>query len=75
MKKVFDALNNIEAHLVLHQLQQAGIDAFIEGEHLLGAMGELPAVGGIRIMVNDLDEDDANEVIKNWNDEINQKEN
>ena len=75
MKKVFDALNNIEAHLVLHQLQQAGIDALIEGEHLLGGMGELPAVGGIRIMVNDLDEDDANEVIKNWNDEINQKEN
>tara|TARA_B100001093_G_scaffold459812_1_gene473222 strand:+ start:731 stop:955 length:225 start_codon:yes stop_codon:yes gene_type:complete len=72
MKKVFDALNNIEAHLVLHQLQQAGIDAFIEGEHLLGGMGELPAVGGIRIMVNDLDEYDANEVIKNWNDEINQ---
>jgi len=71
MKKVFDALNNIEAHLVLHQLQQAGIDALIEGEHLLGGMGELPAVGGIRIMVNDLDEDDANEVIKNWNDEIN----
>ena len=71
MKKVFDALNNIEAHLALHQLQQAGIDAFIEGEHLLGGMGELPAVGGIRIMVNDLDEDDANEVIKNWNDEIN----
>ncbi|MBM38322.1 MAG: hypothetical protein CMO97_04530 [Woeseia sp.] len=71
MKKVYDALNNIEAHLVLHQLQQAGIDALIEGEHLLGGMGELPAVGGIRIMVNDLDEDDANEVIKNWNDEIN----
>ena len=75
MKKVFDALNNIEAHLVLHQLQQAGIDALIEGEHLLGGMGELPAVGGIRIMVNDLDEDNANKVIKNWNDEINQKEN
>ena len=71
MKKVFDALNNIEAHLALHQLQQAGIDAFIEGEHLLGGIGELPAVGGIRIMVNDIDEDNAHEIIKNWNEEIN----
>ncbi|MAD91941.1 MAG: hypothetical protein CMQ54_04335 [Gammaproteobacteria bacterium] len=72
MKKVYDALNNIEAHLALHQLQQAGIHAYIEGEHLLGGMGELPAIGSICIMVNDQDEAEANEVINNWdNIEIN----
>ncbi len=47
MKVVFDASSNIEAHLVKHQLQQAGIDAKIEGEYLQGAVGELPAMGNV----------------------------
>jgi hypothetical protein len=68
MKKVFDALSNIEAHLVLHQLQQAGLDARIQGEHLQGGMGDLPALGNVRIMVNDMDEVEARQVIADWND-------
>ena len=68
MKKVFDALSNIEAHLVLHQLQQAGLDARIQGEHLQGGMGDLPALGNVRIMVNDTDEVEARQVIADWND-------
>jgi len=68
MKKVFDALSNIEAHLVLHQLQQAGLDAHIQGEHLQGGMGDLPALGNVRIMVSDTDEVEACEVIADWND-------
>jgi hypothetical protein len=68
MKKVFDALSNIEAHLVLHQLQQAGLEAYIQGEHLQGGMGDLPAIGNVRIMVNDADEVDARQVIADWND-------
>ena len=43
MKTVFDASSNIEAHLVMHQLQQAGIKAEIRGEYLQGGIGELPA--------------------------------
>ena len=68
MKKVFDALSNIEAHLVLHQLQQAGLDARIQGEHLQGGMGDLPALGNVRIIVNDTDEVEARQVIADWND-------
>ena len=68
MKKVFDALSNIEAHLVLHQLQQAGLEAYIQGEHLQGGMGDLPAIGNVRIMVNDADEVEARQVIADWND-------
>ena len=68
MKKVFDALSNIEAHLVLHQLQQAGLDARIQGEHLQGGMGDLPALGNVRIMVSDTDEVEARQVIADWND-------
>ncbi len=66
MKKVFDASSNIEAHLVMHQLQQAGIDARIEGEYLQGGIGELPAAGNIRVMVDSKDVDEARLVIAEW---------
>ena len=68
MKKVFDALSNIEAHLVLHQLQQAGLEAHIQGEHLQGGMGDLPAIGNVHIIVNDTDEVEERQIIPDWND-------
>jgi len=66
MKTVFDASNNIEAHLVMHQLQQAGIDARIQGEYLQGGIGELPAAGNVRVMVDPKDEAEARAVIADW---------
>lgn len=66
MKVVFDASNNIEAHLAMHQLQQAGIDARIEGEFLQGGIGELPAAGNVRVVVNPEDEALARSVIVDW---------
>jgi hypothetical protein len=66
MKSVFDASNNIEAHLVMHQLQQAGINARIEGEFLQGGIGELAAAGNVRVMVDPKDEVEARLVIADW---------
>lgn len=66
MKTVYDASGNIEAHLVMHQLQQAGIAASIEGEYLQGGIGELPAAGNIRVVVPDEDEQEARQVIADW---------
>lgn len=66
MKTVFDASSNIEAHLVMHQLQQAGIEASIQGEYLQGGIGELPAIGNIRVMVPVEDEEVALQVIADW---------
>lgn len=66
MKSVFDASSNIEAHLVMHQLQQAGIDARIEGEYLQGGIGELPAAGNIRVLVDPKDVEEARLVIAEW---------
>jgi len=66
MKMAYDASSNIEAHLVKHQLQQAGIDAVIEGEYLQGAVGELPAVGNVRVMVPEADFEAAKQVIADW---------
>jgi predicted Fe-Mo cluster-binding NifX family protein len=66
MKTVFDASSNIEAHLVMHQLQQAGIEAVIQGEYLQGGIGELPAAGNIRVMVGEDDVTEARQVIADW---------
>jgi hypothetical protein len=66
MKSVYDASNNIEAHLVMHQLQQAGIDATIQGEFLQGGVGDLPAAGNVRVMVPANYFEEARSVIADW---------
>lgn len=66
MKTVFNASSTLLAHMALHQLQGAGIDAQILGEHLNGALGELPAYGNVRIVVEDKDAAEAEQVIAEW---------
>jgi hypothetical protein len=50
----------------MHQLQQAGIAAAIEGEYLQGGIGELPAAGNVRVVVPDNDVEAARQVIADW---------
>jgi hypothetical protein len=66
IKVAYDASSNIEAHLVMHQLQQAGIEARIEGEYLQGGVGELAAAGNLRVMVNEEDLKEAKLLIAEW---------
>jgi hypothetical protein len=66
MKKVFDAANNVEAHMVLHMLENQGIEGRIEGEHLSGGVGELPVTGLVRVLVNDADVPRARSIIDEW---------
>jgi hypothetical protein len=40
---IYDAENIIDANLVRDYLTQAGIEVFIQGEWLVGGIGELPA--------------------------------
>jgi len=66
MRTVFEASNAVEAHMILHLLQQSGIEGRVDGEHLLGAMGELPAMGLVRVVVDDNDVRRAKQVIADW---------
>ena len=54
MRVVYDAENLLDAHLVKHALESAGIPAFVRGEYLTGAMGELPMHGLLQVCVPDL---------------------
>lgn len=51
MKVVYEAGNVIDAHLVRHALEHAGIPAFVRGEALLGGLGELPVCGMVAVCV------------------------
>ena len=53
MRVVYEAANLIDAHLVRHALEDAGIPVFVRGEALLGGVGELPACGLVAVCVPD----------------------
>lgn len=66
MRTVFEAANAVEAHMVRDLLKQEGIVAHIHGEHLQGAMGELPAAGLVRLVVDEADYPRGRAVIEQW---------
>lgn len=67
MTPVFEALNYLEAHLVKIRLIGEGIDAQVGGDYLQGAMGELPAMGFLRVWVEDRNVPRAKAIIARMN--------
>lgn len=63
MRVVFVADHWIDAQLARGLLASEGIPCVLLGESLAGAMGELPAVGILRIAVDDRDEARARELL------------
>jgi len=55
LKIVYRAENIIDANLVKGTLALEGIAAFISGEYLTGAIGELPAWNLLAVMVSEYD--------------------
>jgi hypothetical protein len=51
MHIIYRAENLFDAHLVKDALEHADIPAFIAGEYLTGAVGQLPAMDYIAVMV------------------------
>ncbi len=65
MKRVYQAANHIQAHMVMHVLEQAGVHALVQGEFLQSGAGELP-VGLVGVAVADEDVEVAREIIEDW---------
>ena len=55
MKIVYEAENIIDANLVKNELEHAGIIAFVSGQYLTGAAGELPPLALVNVMVAEID--------------------
>ena len=66
MKRVYNAANNIQAHIVMHVLEQAGVHALVQGEFLQSGAGELPLGNLVGVAVDDEDVEIAREIIEDW---------
>ena len=66
MKRVYNAANHIQAHMVMHILEQAGVHALVQGEFLQSGAGELPVGNLVGVAVDDEDVEIAREIIEDW---------
>ena len=51
MRVGYEAAHVIDAHLVRHALEAAGLPVFVRGEALLGGLGELGIFGLVQVCV------------------------
>ena len=63
MRVVYQAENILDAHLVRGALEHEGVRAWVTGEYLTGAIGQLPVCGLVAVMVDERDLDAAHSVI------------
>jgi hypothetical protein len=66
MKRVYNAANHIQAHMVMHVLEQAGVHAMVQGEFLQSGAGELPLGNLVGVAVDEEDVAIAREIIEDW---------
>ncbi len=59
MRRIYEPRDLLEAEMLSGMLVAEGIEAFLAGSHLIGAMGELPAAGLLGLMVPDEDAERA----------------
>lgn len=67
-RKTLRVLDNpIEANLLLGLLRQQGFaQVWLLGEQLLGAVGELPACGLLRLVIEEEDLAQASALLRDW---------
>jgi len=66
MQIVYTASDIVEAHLVAGMLQSAGIEAYVGGHYLQGAIGELSPFGFANVFVEDSRLEEAAGIIKSY---------
>ncbi len=66
MKSVYESSTSLEAHMILNLLSQEGVSGRIDGEYLQGGVGELQAMGFIRVLVPDDKYEEATNIIRDW---------
>lgn len=67
MQRIYEPRDLLEAHMLSGMLEAEGIEVFLAGSHLIGAMGELPAAGLLGLMVPDEAAERARQLIAEYN--------
>lgn len=66
MVKIFTAKNSIEANIVKGMLEANDIPAYVAGEYLQGAIGELAAIDFAFVSVDDVNESKALNLVNEY---------
>ena len=66
MIKIFTAKNSIEANIVKGMLEANDVPAYIEGEYLQGAIGELAAIDFVFVSVDEVNETKALNLVNQY---------
>lgn len=66
MNKIFTAKNSIEANIVKGMLEANDIPAYVEGEYLQGAIGELSAIDFVFVSVDDINVEKALNLVNEY---------
>lgn len=64
MRTIYHAEGIVDAHLVKDALENVGIPAFINGEYLIGGVGQLPARDFLVVSVPEIFAEDAGPVVR-----------
>lgn len=67
MQRIYEPQDLLEGEMLLGMLASEGVDAHLAGRHLLGAIGELPALGLLGLLVEDRDAEHARRLIDAYN--------
>lgn len=67
MQRIYEPQDLLEAELLLGMLASEGVEAHLAGRHLLGAVGELPALGLLALVVENEDAEHARRLIAGYN--------
>lgn len=66
MISIYQAANLADAHLIRHLLEEERIEAYIAGEYLQGALGEIPTNTPIEVRVAPEDATRARAIVRAW---------
>lgn len=66
MKKIYNASDITEAHIIRGMLEAHGIEAFVNGYYLQGGIGELAAHGYASVSVANSDADQARKLAEEY---------
>jgi hypothetical protein len=66
MRRIYEPGSLMEGQMLLSMLASEGVQAYLAGRDLLGAMGELPAMGLLGVMVENHQAEDARRLIAEY---------
>jgi hypothetical protein len=66
MKTIYTASHIVDAHMIVNLLEQYELKAFVQGEYLQAAAGDLPAGQLIRVEVDEVFYEQAKAILHDW---------